>query len=250
MAGYLSMKMKRKDLEDVNDEFSDFSLSSPARKIRRLDAELPPIMEEEEPEVPLIFEQQVTPEEHHLPSIEEQVGGSGPIMQEFPSVPKNEERAIVLFTPMNTPLLQSPSNFSVSVNSDIISGIKNHILWSSQCNTAKEAEDEAARLGLNTKGRRTNDCLAVVPWVPSAQVSSNQGIDEIEVSELMESEEDQGVATMEIEEENNGGAEPVLGQGLEFSGMMSEGLIHQWQQQHCMIPQLPQNSSTPISWYR
>lgn len=36
MAGYLSMKMKRKDLEEVNDEFSDFSLSSPARKIRRL----------------------------------------------------------------------------------------------------------------------------------------------------------------------------------------------------------------------
>ncbi|GMQ07489.1 hypothetical protein CsSME_00051653 [Camellia sinensis var. sinensis] len=49
MAGYLAMKMmKRKDLEDVNDDFSDFSLSSPARKIRRLDAELPPIMEEEE----------------------------------------------------------------------------------------------------------------------------------------------------------------------------------------------------------
>ena len=31
-----SLKMKRKDLDDVNDDFSDFSLSSPARKIRRL----------------------------------------------------------------------------------------------------------------------------------------------------------------------------------------------------------------------
>lgn len=30
------MKMKRKDLDQINDEFSDFSLSSPARKIRRL----------------------------------------------------------------------------------------------------------------------------------------------------------------------------------------------------------------------
>ena len=29
-------KMKRKELADVSDEFSDFSLSSPARKIRRL----------------------------------------------------------------------------------------------------------------------------------------------------------------------------------------------------------------------
>lgn len=36
MAGFLSVKMKRKDLEEVNDDFSEFSLSSPARKIRRL----------------------------------------------------------------------------------------------------------------------------------------------------------------------------------------------------------------------
>lgn len=30
------LKMKRKDIDEVNDEFCDFSLSSPARKIRRL----------------------------------------------------------------------------------------------------------------------------------------------------------------------------------------------------------------------
>lgn len=36
MATLLSGKMKRKDWEEVSDEFSDFSLSSPARKIRRL----------------------------------------------------------------------------------------------------------------------------------------------------------------------------------------------------------------------
>lgn len=34
--GFLPMKLKRKDLDQVNDDFSDFSLSSPARKIRRL----------------------------------------------------------------------------------------------------------------------------------------------------------------------------------------------------------------------
>lgn len=32
----MKKKMKRKDLDQVNDDFSDFSLSSPARKIRRL----------------------------------------------------------------------------------------------------------------------------------------------------------------------------------------------------------------------
>lgn len=36
MDGYYPLKMKRKDLEQVSDEFSDFSLSAPARKIRRL----------------------------------------------------------------------------------------------------------------------------------------------------------------------------------------------------------------------
>lgn len=36
MEGYFPLKMKRKDLEDVTDDFSDFSLCSPARKIRRL----------------------------------------------------------------------------------------------------------------------------------------------------------------------------------------------------------------------
>lgn len=36
MDGYVPAKMKRKDLEEVYDEFSEFSLSSPVRKIRRL----------------------------------------------------------------------------------------------------------------------------------------------------------------------------------------------------------------------
>lgn len=36
MEDFTGFKLKRKDLEDVNDDFSDFSLSSPARKIRRL----------------------------------------------------------------------------------------------------------------------------------------------------------------------------------------------------------------------
>lgn len=35
--------MKRKEIDDVNDDFSDFSLSSPARKIRRL-VNIPPCL--------------------------------------------------------------------------------------------------------------------------------------------------------------------------------------------------------------
>ncbi|KAG5564944.1 hypothetical protein RHGRI_000972 [Rhododendron griersonianum] len=242
MAGYASMKMKRKDLEEVNDDFSDFSLSSPARKIRRLDADLPPIMEEEEPEVPFGFNPRPMGDEH-IPSYMEQTGGLGscPIIGESSTVPGNEERALVLFRPMSTPLLLSPSNFSVSVNSDIISGIKNQIVWSVQSNGVKSKEDEAERQGFNTT--RANESLAIVPWVPS-QVPSPQGI-EVPEAELMESD-DAGAATMDIEE-TNVAAEP--GKEWQLSGM-TNGFSNQWQQQHCMVPQLPQNTSTPIVWYR
>lgn len=36
MAGLWHGKLKRRDLEEVYDDFAEFSLSSPARKIRRL----------------------------------------------------------------------------------------------------------------------------------------------------------------------------------------------------------------------
>ncbi|KAG8386752.1 hypothetical protein BUALT_Bualt03G0181700 [Buddleja alternifolia] len=63
MENYLLMKLKRKDLEDVNDDFSNFSLSSPVRKILRLDSELPPIFEDEECEIHVAFEQALTGEQ-------------------------------------------------------------------------------------------------------------------------------------------------------------------------------------------
>ncbi|GFS43745.1 hypothetical protein Acr_00g0086680 [Actinidia rufa] len=236
----MKRKMKRKDLEEVNDEFSQFSLSSPARKIRRLDAELPPIMEEKEPKVPLVFEQLGVSDEH-LPSHMEFRGSSGPVIEELPTESENEERAIVLFKDVNTPLLRSPSNLSVTVNSDLFSGIKNQIFWTSQYNAAKSAEDEATRPASNN--RATNGCLAVVPWIPS-QFPQTSGTEapQTEVSELMESE-DMGATTMDIEE--NDVSEP--GQERQFVGM-NEG-FHQWQQ-HCVIPQRPQNTATPIVWYR
>lgn len=61
-------------------------------------------MEEEEAEIPL-----------------EVVGG---VMEDL-ELPSNEERAIVLFNPVNASLFHSqPSNLSFSVDSHIISGLK------------------------------------------------------------------------------------------------------------------------------
>lgn len=60
------------------------------------DAELPPIMEEEEAAV-----------------------------EDLELSPNNEEMAIVLFKPVNAPFIQhSPSNLSFSVDSELISGFK------------------------------------------------------------------------------------------------------------------------------
>lgn len=231
MEGVFSMKMKRKDLEEVNDDFSEFSLSSPARKIRRLDAELPPIIEEEEPAIPVDMEESYRG--NHFAGGLEQVGGL--VIEEMPSDPLNNEKAIVLFNPMNTSIERSPTSFSIS--SDILSGFKNQI-WSSKSSSIKVMEDEDAAQDRNTSG-----CLAVVPWVPS-QFSSmlGQEVSQTEVPEVMEAEE-VGEA-MEIE---GSSISIEQGQANEFGGIRGNEGLNQW---HCLTPQLPQNTSPPIVWYR
>ena len=91
----------------------------------------------------------------------------------------------------------------------------------------------------------TNDCLAVVPWIPSQFPS--MPATQSEGPELMDAE-GTGVSTMDIEEDNNAGMEQVH-TNVNVGGGGSEGL-HQWQQQHCLYPQFPQNTSTPITWFR
>ncbi|XP_043712897.1 uncharacterized protein LOC122661537 [Telopea speciosissima] len=241
MAGYLSMKMKRKGLEEVYDEFSDFSLSSPARKIRRLDAELPPIMEEEEtPEIPVVFDRSPSGD---LGISAQQSAAT--VTEVLPYAPLNEERALVLYKPMNKPLVE------VIVNSDLIPALRNHVFWSEQTNQVRRVEDEATDRSNSNIGIK-NDCLAVVPWVPTTQLSpdSETGVPAaMVVPEQMEAEGVDSVM-MEIEQDDNeiqvsGGQAREIGGGVESEG---ESWQQQWQQQHCLSPQLPQNTSTPIMW--
>ncbi|KAJ8564513.1 hypothetical protein K7X08_000973 [Anisodus acutangulus] len=230
--------MKRKDLDDVYD---DFSLSSPARKIRRLDAELPPIIEEvEEPEVPIAFEQAATD-----PSFGSNAGNRGIVIEELPSAPENEERAIVLFKPTNTPLVHSPSNFSLKVNPQFINGFKSQIFWENRANASRPADSEATQ---QEDSNSANECLAVVPWVCS-QVPSAQGaaiLGQTDMSDMMDAEDMEGVA-MDVED-SSVNAEPRTTFGA--GAVCVNECLHQWQQQHCMPTQLPQNTSTPIVWYR
>ncbi|CAL0312549.1 unnamed protein product [Lupinus luteus] len=213
--------MKRKDvLDKVSDDFSEFSLSSPPTKIRRLvrDVELCPI-----------------------PEIEEEM--------ESDEV-ANEERAIVVFNP-----LPSPSPFNFTVQSHIISPIKNN--WS------KQYDSDCDRLIRSEEKKK--QCLALVPWVSSS--SYNSHVDDSISNNTKTEEADGEIGDMdmdiEIEEQDMDSTANInsfptstihplsLHHGV--SGITPEG-FHQWQQQqqqqHCFFPQFPQNTSTPITWTR
>ncbi|TXG48671.1 hypothetical protein EZV62_024546 [Acer yangbiense] len=233
-SGYFSMKiMKRKelDLDDVSDDLHEFSLSSPARKIRRLNAQLPPIMEEEK-------EQEVVGEiSSSSPS---------PVYEEMVSDPANQERALVLYKPVNSPpLLHSPSNVSVHLDSlNLVSDFKN-VFLRGQSSHMKLAEEEEY---LHNNNGTANNCLAVIPWVPSQfQFPHNLGMDvsQTEALESMEAEDEE--TKMDIEDSNTTNTEQ--GHVYGYGGMRDEG-VHQWPQQYCMIPQLTQNTSTPITWFK
>ncbi|KAK6941227.1 hypothetical protein RJ641_026604 [Dillenia turbinata] len=243
------MKIKRKELQEINDDFSDFSLSSPARKIRRLDAELPPILEEEEAEKEIMFNPN-----HEFHFENQGSNGIGGAVVEPDNTNNNQERAIVLFKPLfENPLLHSPSDFRVSLSSDLISVFKNQVLWSRDSNLVRlddDDDEEAARE--NQVSLTPDNHLAVIPWVPShsqlpPRSDAAMAVAQMETPELMDAEEMEE-STMDVEESNV----PVeQGQVNEFGGRMSgsEG-FQQWQQQHCMTPQILQNTSTPITWFQ
>lgn len=210
MGEYIPMKTKRKEIEDVYDDFSDFSLLSPARKIRRLDAELPPIIEESEPnggpvDIDLDLDTQ---------------------LQEEACVPVNEERAIVLYNPVNSSV--SP-NVSITVNPGLFPSFKNGVLWPGHYRFLISEEDELA-------SEEKNDCLAVVPWVSNPLTSAQAVAPQVqqELSEPMDIEEDCSTRG-----------------GVDQSGIMygSDGVLPHWQQQHCMTPEVPPNAATtPVMW--
>ncbi|CAA7408286.1 unnamed protein product [Spirodela intermedia] len=232
MDGYVPAKMKRKDLEEVYDEFSEFSLSSPARKIRRLDTELPPIMEEEELPAgpPTAFGRPLTKEDP-LQDISPQLAARSSGGYES-SAPLNEERALVLYKPVRSrrPFdSRQPSNVFLKVDPDVIASLKNQSLWLGQPNSEKARETAPSNL------------LALVPWIPppqpleAATLASVGGGEDGSVEEAMESEDVVGSTSMDIEP----GSE-----GLQHRHQQQQ----QQQQQHCMSSQVSSSESNPVMW--
>ncbi|GJV41027.1 hypothetical protein Tco_1419467 [Tanacetum coccineum] len=225
---YFGAKLKRKEIDHHDDDaFYDYIASSPATKIRRLDAELPPIIEEEE----------MSNAACEDGFVEEIVRGSNVTINELP---ENEERAIVLYDPLNN-VPRSP--ISVSVNSDFLSGFKNPVVWSNRSNLLQSLVDKTEKQ--DSDSEQNKGSLAVVPWV--AKSAHHQAMPEVEVphteevSDMMDAD-DMETTTMDIED-NNYQQIPKNSFG---SVGASEG-VNQWQQ-HCMIPQPPQNMATPIAW--
>ncbi|KAI7756387.1 hypothetical protein M8C21_010963 [Ambrosia artemisiifolia] len=160
-------------------------------------------------------------------------------------LPVNDERAIVLYDPTNnTPLLQTRSPFTISVNSNFLSGFKNLVFWSNRShaldssNTIKEKQENCYD--------QSNGSLAVVPWVPMH--SQHQTMAEVEiphteeVSEMMDADDTEPI-TMDVEDDDNSQRVHINEPGS-VSGV--EG-VNQWQQ-HWMIPQSAHSLSAPVAW--
>ncbi|CAN6464531.1 unnamed protein product [Victoria cruziana] len=231
MVGFSSAKMKRKGLEsDLLDRFYEFPISSPARKIRRLDGVMPPILEEE-PENSVVFNYQSSDVTFGLKYDQEQPASH--ITEANSPFLLNQDKALVLYKPMNAttymPLLnlKAPisSDISFTVDSDIITGLKNQL--------TPRPTGFLKELG-------TNDMLALVPWTPSPHLPKHDELESQAVVDVpfepMEAED----MDTEMEEDT-----AISDTKLLTAGTEPEGLT--WQQLHCMIPQ-PPRPTTSVMW--
>jgi len=214
--------VKRKELEQVVDGLSDFSLSGPAAKSRRLDPGLPPIMEEEPP-APSISFQELGDKINcgvNMPSVEVMMEGS---MSHY--VP-SEDMALVLYKPVENTGISS-SSFIVSP--DLIRGLKNH------------AFNQANYLELEDESPGRSNSLALVPWKPpQMSIRSDWVASEPESKQTfevpMEADESE-VTSMDVEEAPEATAGGFDGEN-----------VHQWQ--HCMTPPSLPNPSAHVMWSR
>ncbi|XP_052141349.1 uncharacterized protein LOC127761150 [Oryza glaberrima] len=225
MVGFMG---KRKELDQVVDGLSDFSLSGPAAKSRRLDIGLPPIMEEETPGPSMPFGHEMLGEEIHsvvsMPIIEDMLGGA------MESHPSSEDKALVLYKPVDNTACIGPgtSNPSIIISPDLIRSLKNQAFMQRNFH------------GLEDKSPGCSNFLALVPWTPPQIATvSNWSASDSEKREFfevpMESDE---VDSMDVEESPEANVAAIDGESL-----------HQWQQ-HCMTPSSLPNPSAPVMWSR
>lgn len=218
-------KMKRKGCDEVYEDFSDLSLSAPATKIRRLDAVLPPIMEDRFPIGGSVLEPRLLEGDMDNAMPELALATKKAV---FPPM-VNEERALVLYKPVHSHI-----GGALKMDPELISGLKNPSFWSWYQNLVDDefvAEQESSS-SINS--------LAVIPWVPSQ--FSAPGV-EVSTSESAMLDEPMQVGadgeSMEVDGDHGQVVDADIGPGS-----------FPQRQQHCMIPEHFRLTSAPVlgSW--
>ncbi|XP_048227682.1 uncharacterized protein LOC125369437 isoform X2 [Ricinus communis] len=152
----------------------------------------------------------------------------------------SQDKAIVPYHQHYAPFLNSPNLFAfpIILNSDFIPGIRDHIFWPRNSETANRMEAEVIS---NRRREESDDSLAVVPWlasrlpVTSAAEGQARGL-----SETAGGEEE-----MDTDEAN---ASSTGGEAFEFGGILGGVEARKHWNQHCMEPQQIGNTNTTISW--
>nr|CAB3457456.1 unnamed protein product [Digitaria exilis] len=235
--------LKRKGAEAPQPWLDVDGFPLPATKIRRLDAEVPPV--EHAVGVPRAEPGAVVPPQ---PFVAEAARMSGDVVPPAVAVgvaapAVNDERAIVVYQPaeaarnlLGGPLRPAPS---LRVNPDWIHGLRSTMLQEASNHRALYEELAARDENLN---------LAVVPWAP-AQVYGHAASSSAAAAatEMMDADQEGDGASMEVEHQPAPPAGGVL-QGAAFQQQQQ-----QWPTQHCVAPQqlpLPAASyqPSPVTW--
>ncbi|KAL6888519.1 hypothetical protein ACP4OV_009545 [Aristida adscensionis] len=220
---------RRKELERVVDGISDFSLSGPAAKSRRLDPGLPPIMEEP-PQAPMAFQYEMLGEEVNsgvsMPIVEDMMEG---IVSPHAST---DDMALVVYKQVDNPVVgPGISSSSFVVSSDLIRRLKNHALNQGNYH---ELED---------KSPDRSNSLALIPWVPP-QITVPLDWAAVKPENISNFEVQMGADETECTSMDTEEAPEAMAVG--FDG---ENMFHQWQQ-HCMTPASLPNPSSHVMWSR
>ncbi|XBI45271.1 hypothetical protein VPH35_109762 [Triticum aestivum] len=160
----------------------------------------------------------------NMPIVEDMIEGA------MPSHLSSEDKALVIYKPVNKPTLfgLSIANPSIIVSSDLIRGLKNQPFNQGNCH------------GLEDNSPERSNCLALVPWTPqriamTSDWSAAPPESTHNVEEPMDADETE-VISMDFEE-----APQATPRGIDVDN------IHQWHQ-HCMDPPSLPNPSAPVMW--
>ncbi|CAL1352944.1 unnamed protein product [Linum trigynum] len=157
----------------------------------------------------------------------------------IPLVGDSDEKAIVLYQPPTLPRSPSSPEFSIVLDSNLIPGLRDRIWWPG---TRKQDESVEEKLAAEKNVNRSNNSMAVIPWVAPQLFMSN-----VADGEAMEAEDTDMMDTDETPASYNCTVRDV-GVGGKTERKESQFQWQPQQQQWMMLPGVIQNIHTPITW--